>query len=118
MAIDLKLSDTYDLEIVEGDLTLVTEGDEVAQSTGIRLLFIQGEWYFDYTLGIPWFESMFTTVTSYEQKAKILKDTIRNTQGVNQILTFEFGVDPVAHRAEIEFDADTTFGVVSLKVGA
>jgi hypothetical protein len=116
--IDLKLNENYDLDMVDGDLVLVTDGDEVAQSAGIRLLFIQAEWFFNYTLGIPWLDNMFTTATSYEQKSKILKDTIIGTQGINQILYFIFGIDPVLHEAQIEFAADTQYGVVSLKVGS
>jgi len=117
MAIDLKLNDNYDLAIEDGDLVLVCDGAEVAQSAGIRLLFIQGEWFFDYTKGIPWLDGMFTMATSYEQKQKILKDTIRGTQHVNRILAFTFGIDPVALGATVEFAADTTFGPVTLKVG-
>ena len=118
MAIDLKLNENYDLDIVDGDLVLVSGADEVAQSAGIRLLHIQAEWYYDYTLGIPWLDNMFTVATSYEQKTKIIKDTIMGTPGVNQILTFNFGIDPVLHEALIEFTADTDFGIVSLKVGS
>lgn len=117
MAIDLKLNDNYDLAIEDGDLVLVDGADEVAQNAAIRLLFIEGEWFFDYTQGIPWMDNMFTMATSYEQKAKIIKDTILNTPGVNQLLSFTFALDPVLHEAQIEFSADTEFGIVSLKVG-
>jgi len=118
MATDLKLDDSYDLEFEDGDLALITEGEEVAQSAAIRLLFLQGEWFFDYTKGVPWFESLFTMATSYEQKQKILRDTINGTQGINRILTFGFGLDPVNNLAEINFEADTAYGPVSLKVGS
>jgi len=117
MAIDLKLNENYDLAIEDGDLALVRDGDEVAQSAGIRLLFIQAEWFFNYLLGIPWLDNMFTMATSYEQKQKILKDTIRDTQGINRVLAFSFGVDPIEHKAHVEFAADTIFGIVTLKVG-
>ncbi len=117
MATDLKLNENYDLTLENGDLALVTEGDEVAQSAGIRLLFIQAEWFFDYTMGIPWLDNMFTMATSYEQKAKILKNTLSGTQGINRLLSFVFGVDPVLHEAQVDFSADTIYGIVSLKVG-
>lgn len=117
MATDLKLNDNWDLGLVDGDLALVTEGDEVAQSAGIRLLFIQAEWFFDYTKGIPWLDNMFTMATSYEQKAKILKDTILGTQNINRVLAFNLGIDPVEHEAIVDFTADTVFGPVTLKVG-
>ena len=117
MATDLKLDDTYDLDMSNGDLVLTTEADEVAQSASIRLLFIQAEWFFDYTLGIPWLDGMFTMATSYEQKQKILKDTVLGTQGINRLLSFAFDIDPVTHEAQVAFDADTQYGIVSLKVG-
>jgi len=117
MAIDLKLDDTYDITIEGGDLALVTEGEEVAQHGTIRLLFIQAEWFFDYTKGVDWFGAMFGVATSYEQKAKILKDTIKRTDGVNRLLGFEFGVDPVEHRAEVTFLCETNFGLVTIESG-
>lgn len=118
MAIDLKLNENYDLDIQNGDLVLVSDGDEVAQCAGIRLLTIQGEWFFDYTKGLPWFDNLLTTTTSYEQKVQLIKKAIRETPGVNRILTFSFGIDRENHKAEVEFEADTIYGIVSLKVGA
>lgn len=115
--IDLKLDDTYDLAIENGDLVLVTDGPEVAQHGTIILLHIQGEWFFNYTLGLPWFEKLFSTSTSYEQKATILKDAIRNTDGVNRLLGFEYGVDPVEHRAEVTFTCETDYGLITIESG-
>jgi hypothetical protein len=117
MGIDIKLDDTYDLAMENGDLVLVSDAPEVVQAAGIRLLFMQSEWFFDFTAGVPWFQNIFTHETSYEQKAKVLKDTIRNTPGVNRLISFEFGIDPVAHVATVEFTAETIFGNVELKVG-
>jgi len=116
--IDLKLGADYDLELAGGDLALVSDGAEVAQAGGIALLTIEGEWYYDYTIGIPWLDGMFTVSTSYEEKAKILWDTIARINGVDTIAAFEFGVDPVAHKAVVTFEAVTTWGAVRIEAGA
>lgn len=117
MGTDLKLDDNYDLAFVDGDLVLVHDEEEVAQNANIRLLAIKGEWYYDYNLGTPWWEDLFTMETSYEQKSKILRNRIKNTPDVNKITSFVFGVDPVEHLATVEFVANTTFGQITVGIG-
>jgi len=115
--IDLKLDIDYNLSMKNGDLELIIDGPEVAQNAGIRLLFIEGENFFNFLIGVPWYDAMFDMTTSYEQKAKILKDTIRKTPGVNQILRFEFGLNPDDHLATVEFTADTVYGEITAGIG-
>jgi hypothetical protein len=108
---DLALgSGTHDLYLEGGDWVIIEEENEVAQSTEIRLLFIEAEWLFDYTLGVPWFDYMFATSSSLEQKEQILKSTIQNTIGISQITEFVFGVDPINKGALVTFSATVETG--------
>jgi hypothetical protein len=116
MATDLQLTPQHDLLIENGDLQLIDEGAEVVQATKIRILFIQTEWVFDYTLGVPWFDDMFNTTTSKLEKDKIIKDTILGTLGVREITEFNFGIDPVNRGALVQFSADTTFGTIQQRL--
>jgi hypothetical protein len=112
MATDLKLSATHDIIIQDGDLVLVTDGEEVAQSCKIRLLTIEAEWVLDFLLGVPWFDKVMKVSTSLNEKEGILKNVIRGTEGVLALVTFELGFDPVAHSMSVDFEADTVYGPI------
>jgi hypothetical protein len=116
MATDLQLTPQHDLYIQDGDLQLVTEGREVVQACKIRVLFIQTEWVFDYTLGVPWFDEMFDTTTSKLQKDKNIKVAILGTLGLRELTEFSFGIDPVNRGALIEFTANTVFGTIQQRL--
>lgn len=113
MSIDLELDTNQDLILTNGDLVLISEGEEVAQSFKIRMLHILGEWVFDYTLGVDWLGTMFSTETNKFQKDAVVREALLETQHVRRILQAEFFVDPIERSAQVEFTADTDYGVVS-----
>ena len=115
MAEDLKLISS-DISVTDGDLTLVSEGEEVAQSAEIRIYTIKGEWLFDDNLGVPWWDGMFTIQTSYDQKIAEIKKQVINTPDVTQIKSFSFAIDPVAHTGLIEFEAQTSFSDIEVSL--
>jgi hypothetical protein len=57
--IDLKLTATGDLSYVNGDLELVSGREAIVQTIGLRLRFIQGEWFADTRVGMPYFVDAF-----------------------------------------------------------
>lgn len=116
MATDIKLTAAHDLSITNGDIDLCTEGTEVAQSTKIRLLFIQAEWILDYTLGTPWFDEIFSVQHSKTYKDLVLKRVILETPGIRQLNSFTFEVDPVARGGQIEFEADTDYADIKVEI--
>ena len=99
---DFGLTDTGDIAVVEG-------AEQVRSHVAARLRHILGEDYFDQAVGVPWFSGMFSTATSYEQKAAILRSTIAKTPGVLEVVAFEFGVDPVEKLAIVNYSARTIF---------
>ncbi len=113
--IDLALDTNWDIGLTDRDLTLISGGQEIAQSAKLRLLFIQLEWVFDYTKGLPWFNGLFASDVSLEQKEQFFRSTILDTVGVLRLTKFVFGVDPDAKVATIQFSADTIDG--EIKVG-
>jgi len=116
MAVDLQLDDTQDLVINNGDIGKVQDGNEVIQSFRIRCLHILGEWVFDYTLGMPWFTEMFATNVSELQKKANIQKVITETPGFRRLLRIEFAVDPIEKGAQIDFSADTDYGVISTEL--
>ena len=116
--IDLKLdTETHDVVVTDGDLELVADGAEVAQSCKIRLWFILGEWILDVSRGLDWFGYIFPVYTSIDQKNTRIKKMIRETEGVRAIKEYTIAIDPVNHASQIDFSVDTEFGDVQVRVG-
>jgi hypothetical protein len=105
-----------DLVIEENDILIYSDTDVVAMNARTRLLTILAEWYYDYTIGIDWFDQMFSTATSYDQKVAILKAEILKDPEITSITSFTFAIDPVTREGEIEFTADTIFSPITVQV--
>lgn len=117
MSTDLALNTTtHDLIIDNGDLSLVTDSDEVAQSVKIRLLFWQGEWILDYTMGVAYINGIYSISVSQEQKNQIIKNAILGTEHIKQIIQYSFGVDLGTQTADIEFIATDEWGDVVVEI--
>lgn len=116
MATDLKLDVTHDLVIENGDLALVTEGSEVAQSCKIRLLTIESEWVLDFQIGLPWFDRIMKVNTSLAEKEGYIKNTIRDTEGVLQVAKFELGFDFENNAMSVEHETDTIYGPITDRI--
>jgi hypothetical protein len=116
MAIDLKLNDDWDLDLVDGDLVLIQDRPEVLQSVKIRLLFIKFEWAYDFTLGIPWGHGMFDVRVPRVKKEHYLKEGIIETLGVRALTAFEFNIDREENGAFVAFTAETIYGPIEGEV--
>lgn len=91
---DLKLNDsTWDCVFINGPLT--REGitspltETVAQRLKILLLTFMGEWFWDTTYGVPYFQSMLGRKVTKERVDLIFNQKILEEPGVREILTFD-----------------------------
>ena len=108
---DFKLSTTdHDLVLENGDLVLIKDDEEIAQSIKIRILFIELEWDLDVTMGTQWFSVLFNTNVPNTLKEQQLKTLILSTDGVIGISSFSFLVDGTNKKATVNFVADTIYG--------
>jgi len=112
--IDFKLSkDTHDLVLENGDLSFVSQKEEIAQSIIVRLLFLEAEWELNYTMGTPWFDVLFNTRIPQSLKEQTIKNIILQTDGVTGIRSFSFVVDSATKKANVTFEVDTIYGVTA-----
>ena len=117
MAIDLKLDTaTHDVVIENGDLLLIDEAEEVAQSAKIRVLTWQGEWILDYTRGVPWLDKIFSVSVSDTEKKQIIRKEIINTLGFKDLINIDLGMDYSAHGAQITFSGTTIYGDIIVEI--
>ena len=109
MTADLALDIEHDLAWDGKDFFIARNRPEVIQRNKTRLLFIEGEWTYDPSLGVPWFTEMFAADTSYEVKRQNIVDTTQETEGVSELLEFKFEIDLTERGALVEYRAATVY---------
>ena len=109
MAVDLSFENN-DLSLDSTrDIATVSDGDQVVSHVNARLKTVLGENYYDTTIGIPWFEAMYTIATSYEQKSAIVRQTIIRTPEVRKLNTYSYGINREERKAVIEYNGETDY---------
>lgn len=87
--IDIKLNPaTWDLELVQGELTLVTDDDTTVQHIRQRLLAFRAEWFLDLSLGVPWLQEILGKPQDISIVEAELKRCILETPDVAELLEF------------------------------
>jgi len=106
------LDDNNDLLITNNKLTLTTGLEAIRQHMQVKFKIFLGEWFLDVTVGVPWFEDILKKQVSFVVVQEILKDVILSTEGVTELLTFDFDYDLPTRAATLEFKALTDLGIV------
>ena len=105
---DLALTEpAYDLALIGGDLRFTEDPrDQVKQHIKQRLLAIQGEWFLDQSVGLPWFSAILGKHRSLDIVEALIREQIVGTPGVMQLTSFALTVSETAERT-----ASITFSV-------
>lgn len=82
-----------DIDIVDGQLVLVgnqfgSQGREIEEHIEQRLRTVLGEHFLDKTIGLPWFDDIFTKNPNIPVVEATVINEILNTPGVIRILEF------------------------------
>lgn len=109
MAGNLKLDSNHDIIIGRG-ATRIGGVEQVAQLVKCRLLALLGEWKLDETVGIPWFESIFTKNARVSDIQATIANIIRSTNGVQQLISIEVDPDFRERTLSISFVAISDYG--------
>lgn len=112
MAGNLALDSNHDIIIGRG-ATRVGGAEHIAQLVKCRLLTLLGEWKQDASLGIPWFEGIFTKNVRPADIQLTIANIIRGTAGVQQLISIEVGADYRARTLTITFTAISDYGNIS-----
>ena len=107
--IGLKLSSGNDIVFKNGDISLVSESEEVVQNVKCRLMHYLSEWFMDESLGVPYFEKIFTKPANIALTESILKKTIIQTTGVNRLKSFYMSFDSPSRSLSITFTVLTDY---------
>jgi len=110
--IDLALDTvTHDLVVTNYDLQMVDGVDQIVQSVKMRLLTIFDEWFLDSSQGIQYFSVVCTKNPDLSLIDSIMKATIVETTGVNELLMYSSVLDKPNRQLTISFQVNTTYGI-------
>ncbi len=112
MAGNLALDSNHDIIIGRG-ATRIGGAEQIAQLVKCRLLTLLGEWKQDTSLGIPWFEGIFTKNVRPADIQLTIANIIRGTAGVQQLISIELDADYRARTLTITFTAISDYGNIS-----
>lgn len=104
MSFNLKLdTSTHDLIINRGAVRVAGIA-YIAQLVKTKLLLVLGEWDLDESLGIDWFNIMGK---NYDLSIiqGIVSDTIRNTEGVEDLSSINLSLNKTTRKLNIDFSA-------------
>jgi hypothetical protein len=102
--------DTGDLLIQGGQLVLVSGLEAIRQNVRQRLLFFQGEWFLDPTVGLPWFQRILVKIPDVRTLASVFKSEIENTPGVDSVTSLVLDYDKKTRTVSVTYRASTNVG--------
>jgi hypothetical protein len=106
------LDDDGDLLFENGRLSLTTGQEAIRQHLQCRFNFFLGEWLFDTSIGVPYFQSILVKRPLFPVVREILKNVILYTPGVTALIDFDFDYTQSSRSAALEFTAETTDGTI------
>ena len=105
---------THDITPGDYDLPTVTGIDLIRQRIKQRLLTIQGEWFLDTQIGIPWFDEVFRKRPNRDVVEGLIVTTIQETGGVEEVSDFELEFYGPQRRLSVRFTAQTAEGALDM----
>lgn len=115
-ATDITLTALGDLDITGGDISLLQGIDAVIQLLKTRLQTFLGEWEFDTTLGVPYFQDVLVKAPEQRALEAVFKDVILGTEGVLNLQKFDFTFSAAPRNLTVDFTVQTTQGVADVTI--
>ena len=112
MSGNMLLDSNHDIIIGRG-VTRVSGVDMVAQLCKCRLLTILGEWVQDTTIGLPWFDAIFSKTIRPSDIQSAVASILSQTQFVRQIISVTIDANYRTRVLSISFSAISVFGDIS-----
>ena len=105
-------TDTGDIEIIEGELSLTSGTDAIRQHLKQRLNTYFREWFLDQRIGIPYFEHILKKNPVPSVIDSIFKREILTTPGVIELIEFNLDFEPGLRELSLSFKARVIDGIV------
>jgi hypothetical protein len=105
---------THDTAYDGVNQSVVSDRDQVKQNIKIRLLMIQGEWFLNSQIGLPYFEKILVKNPDFSAIDVMIKATIVDTPEVTGITAYSSMFNKTARRLSVSFQASTIYGNVTI----
>lgn len=112
--LDIALSSNHDLDTSSLDLKLVDKAEQVRQQLLIKLKLWRGEWFLDTEFGTPYLQQILGKQLTLSGALAALRKSILEVEGVRQILSFSYTFNNSTRKLQVEFTADTPYGIVEV----
>lgn len=112
--LDIALSSNHDLDTSSLDLKLVDKAEQVRQQLLIKLKLWRGEWFLDTEFGTPYLQQILGKQLTLSGALAALRKSILEVEGVQQILSFSYKFNNSTRKLEVEFTANTPYGIVEV----
>lgn len=112
MSGNMQLNSNHDIIIGRG-VTRITGAPMVAQLVKCRLLTLYGEWKQDESLGLPWFDAIFSKQVRPADIQAAIANVIRTTNHVRQLIDVSIDADYRARLLSVSFTAISDFGDIT-----
>ncbi|WP_334037473.1 hypothetical protein [Burkholderia gladioli] len=93
---------------------LVNSPDAVAQAVLTRLRLLQGEWFLDTTVGMPWATQVLGKNTQGTADAAI-RTCILGTSGVTEITAYSSSIDSSTRKLSVTVTINTLYGATTIQ---
>jgi hypothetical protein len=88
-----------------GILAFADSKDYVLQKIKSRLKFMLGEWFYDTTLGVPWFEQVLIKNPNLQLIQHLISNVIAAVPGITSVTTVEIAFEPSTRTLAIAYAA-------------
>ena len=112
--LDIALSSDHDIDVSALDLRLVSDAEQVRQQLLIKLKLWRGEWFLDTEFGTPYLQSILGKQLTLSGAIAALRKSILEVEGVRQIVSFSYKFSNSTRLLQVEFTADTPYGIVEV----
>lgn len=84
---------TGDLRFDRGQLVILEGSEAVAQRIKVHLRTLLGEWVFDTSIGVPWFQQILTGTADAALVSEVISDELSAIEGVQRVDAVGVAID-------------------------
>jgi len=112
MSLSFAVDSNNELIIDNGEFVLVQDGAQVVQNVRQRMLSYMDDFFLDRTHGLPYFQTIFKKPVNLNLTESLLKAQVIETEGVEQLRSFQLQFDKVSRKLLVSVTFKTEFDTV------
>lgn len=112
-----RLDEGHDMTFGQGLANYAKDDEATAQAVETRLLMLLNEWFLDTDAGVPYLQDIMVKPGNMPLAQAIIKRTILETEGVQEIRSFDMTRDSETRKIFIQATVTNIYGsVANIKV--